>query len=270
MEKCAAPCVKEAVCVHTKKVYDSCRDKDCGEDLRVVLTREGQSVLDGATGVKGRRAELLWVYSDVEPVNFHRGFYTVELRYFYRITAEAFGGQGRPREIVGLASYQKRVMLYGSEGSAREFRSDRRPGGGMTAGESLPTAVVEAVDPILLGIRIVGSSFAPRGGEVSELPGELCEVFGGEPFCSDGENRRYVTWGQFSIIRLERESQLLMPAYDFSVPDKECVESTEESPCKLFERISFPTGEFFPPDYGAAPNWDGCSSACNPGCGCEQ
>ena len=26
--------VREAVCIHTRKIYDSCRDKDCIEDLR--------------------------------------------------------------------------------------------------------------------------------------------------------------------------------------------------------------------------------------------
>ena len=27
--------VREAVCIHTRKIFDSCRDKDCVEDLRV-------------------------------------------------------------------------------------------------------------------------------------------------------------------------------------------------------------------------------------------
>ena len=27
-------CIREAVCIHTKKIYDSCKDKDCIEDLR--------------------------------------------------------------------------------------------------------------------------------------------------------------------------------------------------------------------------------------------
>ena len=30
--------ITEAVCVHTRKIYDSCRDKDCAEDLRVYPT----------------------------------------------------------------------------------------------------------------------------------------------------------------------------------------------------------------------------------------
>ena len=31
---------REAVCVHTKKVYDSCRSKECLRDIRVYLTRD--------------------------------------------------------------------------------------------------------------------------------------------------------------------------------------------------------------------------------------
>ena len=28
-------CIKEAVCINTRKILDSCRDKDCVEDVRV-------------------------------------------------------------------------------------------------------------------------------------------------------------------------------------------------------------------------------------------
>ena len=57
---------KEAVCIHTDKIYDSCRDKDCIEDLRVYLTAGSQAVLDTAAGAKVRCAELLYTYIDVE------------------------------------------------------------------------------------------------------------------------------------------------------------------------------------------------------------
>ena len=57
---------KEAVCIHTEKVYDQCRDKDCLEDLRVYLTPGGQEIIDKAINVKIRKAEVIWVYSDVE------------------------------------------------------------------------------------------------------------------------------------------------------------------------------------------------------------
>lgn len=37
-----------------------------------------------------RRADLLYVYVDVEPVNFNRGFYTVDMRFFYHVTLQAY------------------------------------------------------------------------------------------------------------------------------------------------------------------------------------
>ena len=76
-------------------------------------------------------AELLYAYIDVEPVGFNRGFYTVDVRYFYRVTADAFVGAARPVEISGLCVFDKRVILFGSEGSAKVFSSQaarRRPG----------------------------------------------------------------------------------------------------------------------------------------------
>ena len=40
--------IREAVCVHTDKITDSCLAKDCIEDLRVYLTLDSQRALDGA------------------------------------------------------------------------------------------------------------------------------------------------------------------------------------------------------------------------------
>ena len=59
-------CIREAVCIHTKKIFDSCKDKDCIEDLRVYPTRASQAVIDRALSVRGGRAELLQAYIDVE------------------------------------------------------------------------------------------------------------------------------------------------------------------------------------------------------------
>ena len=44
--------VLEAVCIHTRKIFDSCRDKDCVEDLRVYPTRSSQAVIDRALSVR--------------------------------------------------------------------------------------------------------------------------------------------------------------------------------------------------------------------------
>ena len=80
------PPPREAVCIHTRKVYDSCRDKECLQDLRVYLTGTSQTLLDSAINVKPQSAQLLWTYIDVEPISYNRGFYTVDVKYFYRVT----------------------------------------------------------------------------------------------------------------------------------------------------------------------------------------
>ena len=140
-------CIREAVCIHTNKIFDSCKDKDCIEDLRVYPTCGSQEVLDRALSVKAGTAELLYAYIDVEPVGFNRGFYTVDVRYFYRITADAFIGAARPIEVCGLAVFDKRAILFGSEGGAKSFSSDSPSVCSCQdlMGSSLPTAHVEAI-----------------------------------------------------------------------------------------------------------------------------
>ena len=121
-------------------------------------TRASQAVIDRALSVRGGRAELLQAYIDVEPASYNRGFYSVDIRYYYRITAEAFVGGSRPAEISGLAVFDKRVLLFGSEGNAKIFTSRFRPEAGDCQGmgrSNLPEAVVEAVDPIVLSLKLI-------------------------------------------------------------------------------------------------------------------
>ncbi|MBQ5840560.1 MAG: hypothetical protein IIW40_01245, partial [Clostridia bacterium] len=68
---CESP--KHAVCISAKQVYDSCRDKDCLEDLRVYPTACSQAVLDRAISVRARDCEILCCYIDVEDVPFNNG-----------------------------------------------------------------------------------------------------------------------------------------------------------------------------------------------------
>ena len=54
----------------------------------------------------------------------------------------------------------------------------------------------------------------------------------------------------FSIVQLQRDVQMMIPVYDFCLPDKECTAGScgsTEDPCELFRRIKFPVNEFFPP-----------------------
>lgn len=251
--------IREAVCIHTKKIFDSCKDKDCIEDLRVYPTRGCQEVIDRAVSVKAGCAELLYAYIDVEPVTFNRGFYTVDVRYFYRITADAFVGAARPVEITGLAVFDKRVILFGSEGSAKVFISTGKNCGSDIQGlpaTTAPTAVVESVDPIILGMKLVEVCQCRHNDNCCEIPPAVCACFPEELVTGGDVHRLFVTLGQFSIIRLERDTQLLMPAYDYCMPEKDCdcgCDCRQEDPCELFRKVQFPVGEFFPPNHCPAP-----------------
>lgn len=251
--------IREAVCIHTKKIFDSCKDKDCIEDLRVYPTRGCQEVIDRAVSVKAGCAELLYAYIDVEPVTFNRGFYTVDVRYFYRITADAFVGAARPVEITGLAVFDKRVILFGSEGSAKVFTSTGKNCGSDIQGlpaTTAPTAVVESVDPIILGMKLVEVCQCHHHDNCCEIPPAVCACFPEELVTGGDVHRLFVTLGQFSIIRLERDTQLLMPVYDYCMPEKDCdcgCDCRQEDPCELFRKVQFPVGEFFPPNHCPAP-----------------
>ena len=106
--------IREAVCIHTRKIFDSCRDKDCIEDLRFYPKLQYVDVINRALSVKGGSAKLLYVYVDVEPVSFNRGFYTVDMRFFYAVTLQAYLSCPAPVTVEGLCVFDKRVILFGA------------------------------------------------------------------------------------------------------------------------------------------------------------
>ena len=144
--RCNPEDLQEALSIHTKKITDSCRDKDCIEDLRVYLTKASQNILDGCSGAKVRCGELLYTYIDVEPVAFDRNHFCVDATFYYRILADAMVGAGRPVTLHGVAVFSKRAVLCGEESKAHIFTSDTRLGGpdGLSKySANKPTAVVE-------------------------------------------------------------------------------------------------------------------------------
>jgi len=48
--------LRQAMSIHTRKITDSCRDKDCIEDLRVYLTTGSQAILDTCVNATVRSA----------------------------------------------------------------------------------------------------------------------------------------------------------------------------------------------------------------------
>ena len=241
--------LRDAVRIHTNQIEDACIDKDCIEDLRVYLTEPSQAALNSAANARARNAELLHVYIDVAPIAYNRGHYTADLTFFYRITGEALSGAVRPVPLDGLAVFSKRVVLYGGEIRAKVFSSS---GNELVPEklyrEQLPVCTVEVVDPMVLSsaMRESGDSPAPLPGP--EIPQAVSAMFDA-PLAGDAEGKRlYVTLGQFSTVRMEREAQLLIPAYDFTVPDRSCTDDpgTPDEPCDLFARVDFPTEVFYP------------------------
>ena len=255
------PSVREAVCVHTRKVYDSCRDKECVQDMHVYLTPASQAVLENASSVRPGTAQLLWIYVDVDSVPFNKGFYTVDAVYYYRVTAEASTGGGRPTTIEGAASYAKRVILYGGEGTMRTFTSTYTPSAADLRDpeeRSMPIGVVETVEPILLSVKVLDN--CRPGSQICELgdvPEAVAAAFEAPLVLDHRERALLVTLGQFSVVKLEREVQMLMPVYDDCVPEKQC-EATSEDPCEVFERFRFPVEEFAPPGMGDGSGRCGC------------
>ena len=75
---------KEAVCIDTNRVYDSVSDKNCLEDLQVTFPDDVQSIVNNCCSLKLKEVEVENVYMDVEPIPFNKGFYTVDITFFFQ------------------------------------------------------------------------------------------------------------------------------------------------------------------------------------------
>lgn len=256
--------IKEAVCIDAYRVYDSCSDKDCLRDLKVYFCQEAQDLIDCATNVRLKDVNVINVLIDLEAVPFHKGFYSVNMTYFFEVELEVYAAPKSVATVVkGLSIFDKKVILYGSEGNVKVFSSDyvksdtdiqSLPSG------NLPKATVQVAKPIALSAKI-----DKKCGECMPccpIPEHICRHFGSEMPCKKRDRDILVTIGIFTIVRIERNVQILVPSYDFCVPEKECITSSD-NPCEMFSRLEFPTDEFFPPKVT-----DSCDDDFN--CGCKN
>ena len=265
--RCSPSDLRQAMSIHTRKITDSCRDKDCIEDLRVYLTTGSQQLLDNAASARVRCAELLYTYIDVEPVAFDGHHYCIDVTFYYRILADAVVGSCRPATLYGLAVFSKRAVLCGEDSRAHIFRSDTRIGesdGNTRYSHNLPTAVVEVLDPMVLSSKVRDVCECTCNEVMAQIPGGIRSQFDEELVLSGDRRRLFVTLGQFSIIRLERDAQLVVPVLDYSIPTKECSDTPggcTEDPCEMFSRIPFPAAEFSPRGCDDNGN-DNCYQTC--------
>ncbi len=267
-ENCNIGCdFKEACCIDAGRLYDSCCDRDCLEDLRCFFTAEAQAKINNAMSVKLRSAEVVSAAIDVEPVNFNRGFYSCNITFYFVVELEVCNNnQCCPTIVKGATCFNKRVILFGSDGNVKVFTSAINGNGcgcndTADSTSNMPRCVVQSVDPIALSSRV--GVIRDCYDSVCVFPKEVTEILGGcvvtdLPSCTPTV---YVTLGLFTVVQLIRQVQMLVPVYDFCIPEKQCTDTTDQ-PCDVFRRIKFPTDDFFPPrPYNID---DGC------GCGCKD
>lgn len=240
--------IKEAVCIDTKRIFDSCVSKDCLEDLRVTFFSRSQRLIDEAVTVKTRDCTIDAVSIDVEEVPFNRGFYSVDITFYFKLRFDTYDAPcTTPQVAVGFTQFSKKCILYGSGGDVKVFVSN-------PTCEALdcpeapqytnPTAKVQAVDPVVLSTEVLDSCDCPVPICTSFPQSILNSIEDTMPSCG-ASKAILVTLGLFSIVQMERDAQILIPAYDYCVPDRECTCNTA-NPCETFQDIDFPVDEFFP------------------------
>lgn len=238
------------VCIDTYRVLDSCRDRDCYEDVRIYLTQDGQEVVDGSCNIRVVGTEVLWANIALSEVAFNDGFYQVTIKTYIKLTLEGCMGTTRGTTFEGLAVLQKVVILFGGEGTVSTFRSD-----GLNAycagpegcgNPSMPTAIVDTIDPIALSSKVVDCNCECGYAccACTEIPEAIGACFSSELIDNQTGNNLFVSLGIFSVIRIVRSAQILVNGTDYTVPDKECVEAEQDDPCRLFRSLAFPVSQF--------------------------
>ncbi len=240
---------KEAVCIDTSRIYDSCCDRDCLSDLRVHFTDRAESIIECAKSVRAKKAEVIDACIDVEEEPLGKGCFSVNITFFFKVHLDVFTSHCcECQKLCGLASFSKKCVLFGGEGSVKTFSSeysDDERDNRLPCIKTAPRAKVQVAEPIVLDTALCRIEECCDVCDC-KVPCGVSKCFDGD-FCDGKCNTAVkVTIGLFTIVQLERDVQMLIPAYDFCIPKKECCFNSED-PCMSFRKIRFPTKEFFPP-----------------------
>ena len=226
-----------------------------------------QPVVDASANVRVRDVDVISVYIDMQPIPFNRGYYSIDLTFFFDVSLELYGGATVGCERVsGISIFNKKVILYGSEGNVKMFTSEScRDEADLQGNKVLPKATVQVAQPVALSAKLCEHCRCGcERGTLSGVPAGILEAFN-EPILFDESaiRRVCVSLGQFSTVRLERDTQLLIPVYDYCIPSNECTlaggDCSCEDPCRVFDAVEFPMDDFFPP---AVPSGGCCNCAC--------
>lgn len=223
---------RELVPIKVNRIFDSCSDRDCLSNIPVIL--DIGELPCNINVVKCKCVKIADISINIEAVPFNKGFFSIDLTYTFRVEILAYEKAcDNPMLLTGTAYANKNCILYGSEANTKTFFSN-----GMKLGETncccetvnMPSANVQVVEPIALETRI----------------GTVCC---NDDMCGDGccQRKRTVimTLGVFSVVEVTRPITIMVPTYNYTIPQKECC-ADKETPCDIFDRIKFPTEEFLP------------------------
>ena len=252
---CCSPSLsgsRDMVCIETNKILDSCRDRDCFENVLVYLTDCGNEIIEHTSSVRVKDSCIVGTYVSIDPVKFNRGFYSVNIKFYLKLSFEACICGGRSQEFEGIAVIEKSVVLFGGESNVSIYKSNPDANDYCSVPElccgskNVPIAVVEVVDPIILNCKVKEEHnkccccCCPDefpSAITSRVNGMLCDT-------ENGNKYLVVSVGIFSVVRIVRPSQYLINATEYAVPDKECMIESSDDPCCIFNAMPFPIDAF--------------------------
>ena len=227
---------KEEIAVNTKRIYDSCATKDYIENLRCYFTDSGQSIVEQSSGVKIKRASVLDVLINIEPIIFRKGYFSIEENFYFDVNLDAIHTNSNVN-LNSLCIFKKSINLFGGENDIKYFSSQGKKI------DNLPNVVVQISSPIVLDSSLNNVTFAEDIGKIPMVPSEIISHFGSNLSYTNVSKVVNVTIGLFAITHLERNVQVLISSYDCVKPSRECcneINSKEE-----FRKMHFPIDDFF-------------------------
>lgn len=248
-----------ACCIDTYRIYDSCRNQECLENLKILLCEEGQRIVDSASAIRVKSIRVLWTQIQSDEMPFHPGYYQINIRYYFHCVLDCCTGIGTGQDVAGVCVYDKSVILFGGDGNVSVFQSEIPvssfcPAGteAVHSGTNLPRAVVEVANPVALRLNVLDYDAAQNFGNcactVEQIPETVKKYFSGSFSKASCENKVcFLSLGIFSIVRIERPAQLVVPACDCCIPEEgREYDLPYTDPCSLFLSMDFPVSQFYP------------------------
>ena len=171
-----------------------------------------QPIVDASANVRVRDVDVISVYIDMQPIPFNRGYYSIDLTFFFDVSLELYGGATVGCERVsGISIFNKKVILYGSEGNVKMFTSEScRDEADLQGNKVLPKATVQVAQPVALSAKLC--EHCRCGCEpCCVIPDCIASRYGGAFETVEQKNTVYVTIGLFTIVQIVRSTVTVKP-----------------------------------------------------------